>query len=55
MEFPQNMLVYTPPTYEGTEFPPEGFLLQCQFYFESPPDPKPEESEWLRLLSMPVG
>lgn len=35
----------------GTEFPKDGYLLQCQFYFEKLVDPKTSfDCEWLRFL-----
>lgn len=40
IQLPQYMHTETLAPYKGTEFTPDGFMLQCQFYFESYADPK---------------
>lgn len=34
MEFPQEMLMGAPDSYEGSKFPLETFILQCEIYSE---------------------
>lgn len=36
--------------YDGVDYPPNGFLLHCQFYYESLVEPKPEESRWVGCM-----
>lgn len=47
VHFPQLFPMGIPAPFEGFESPLVGFFLQCEPYFSSLVDPKPEEKQWL--------
>ncbi|XP_053538120.1 glutamate receptor 1a isoform X2 [Ictalurus punctatus] len=50
VHFPQWTIVELPEPFDGFFGAPEYFLVDCQFYFSSLSDPKPEEKHWLRFM-----
>lgn len=55
VHFPQWTPLYPPELFNDFKVYSESYLLQCQVYFESLVDPKPEEKHWLRFLSRLTG
>lgn len=50
MRFLQWLDIDTLAPFDGIDNHLNGFLLRCQFYFESILNPKPEEKQWLIFL-----
>ncbi|XP_053543085.1 translation initiation factor IF-2-like [Ictalurus punctatus] len=50
VHFPQWTIMELPDPFDGFFGAPEYFLVDCQFYFSSLSDPKPEEKHWLRFM-----